>query len=61
MMLSPDHYYGSMELLRSASQRYYLTKRENYFSAVLDVHAALGLVVEYGDAVAIATLVLCSE
>ncbi|XP_069173007.1 uncharacterized protein [Procambarus clarkii] len=56
MMLAPDHYYGFMELLRLASQRYFLAKGENYFSAVLDVHAALGLVVEYGDAAAIATL-----
>lgn len=56
-MMSPDHYYGFMELLRSAAQRYYLDTGENYFSAVLNVHRALGLVVEYGDAVAIATIV----
>lgn len=56
LMMSPDHYYGFMELLRYASQRYYLDTGENYFDAVLDIHAALGLVVEYGDAVAVATI-----
>ncbi|XP_027221870.2 uncharacterized protein [Penaeus vannamei] len=53
MMMAPDHYYGYFELMRSAAQRYYQEKGENYFNAVLEVHAALGLVVEYGDAVAI--------
>lgn len=57
MMMAPDHYYGYFELMRSAAQRYYQEKGENYFNAVLEVHAALGLVVEYGDAVAIPTMV----
>lgn len=57
MMMAPDHYYGYFELLRSAAQRYYEEEGENYFSAVLEVHAALGLVVHYGKAVAISTVV----
>ena len=57
MMMAPDHYYGSFELLRSAAQRYYDLNKENYFTTLLEIHAALGLVVEYGDAVAVATLV----
>ncbi|XP_042887639.1 uncharacterized protein LOC122263320 [Penaeus japonicus] len=56
MMMAPDHYYGYFELLRSAAQRYYEDTGENYFNAVLEVHAALGLVVRYGRAVAIPTL-----
>lgn len=56
MMMSPDHYYGSFEMLRSAAQRYYDAYGENYFNVLIEVHAALGLVVEYGDAIAIATL-----
>ncbi|XP_042208980.1 uncharacterized protein LOC121857155 isoform X2 [Homarus americanus] len=56
VMMSPDHYHGFMELVRSASQRYYLAEGENYFGAMLDVHAALGLAVQYGDAVALATI-----
>ncbi|XP_066980464.1 uncharacterized protein [Macrobrachium rosenbergii] len=56
MMMAPDHYYGSFELLRSAAQRYYDINKENYFNTLIEIHAALGLVVEYGDAVAIATL-----
>ncbi|XP_037793144.1 uncharacterized protein LOC119588578 isoform X1 [Penaeus monodon] len=56
MMMAPDHYYGYFELLRSAAQRYYEEEGENYFSAVLEVHAALGLVVHYGKAVAISTV-----
>lgn len=57
LMLSPDHYHGFMEMLRSAGERYFLATGENYFNAVQEVHAVLGLVVEYGDAVAIALLV----
>lgn len=57
MMMAPDHYYGYFELLRSAAQRYYEEEGENYFSAVLEVHAALGLVVHYGKAIAISTVV----
>lgn len=57
MMMAPDHYYGYFELLRSAAQRYYEEKGENYFNAVLEVHAALGLAVHYGKAVVISTVV----
>lgn len=56
MMMAPDHYYGYFELLRSAAQRYYEEKGENYFNVVLEVHAALGLAVHYGKAVAISTV-----
>lgn len=57
VFLSPDHYYGTFEGMRSAAQRFLLATGENYFSTLLDVHAALGLVVEYGDALALSMLV----
>ncbi|KAG0727969.1 hypothetical protein GWK47_033509 [Chionoecetes opilio] len=56
MMLAPDHYYGSMEGLRTAAQAYYRTTGKNYFTSLVSIHDALGLAVEYGDAVALASL-----
>ncbi|KAK4305982.1 hypothetical protein Pmani_022174 [Petrolisthes manimaculis] len=56
VFLSPDHYYGTFEGMRAAAQRFLLATGDNYFSTLLEVHAALGLVVEYGDALALAML-----
>ena len=57
MMMSPDHYYGIMEQLRSASERFYLSTSYNYFSVLVQIHEAFGLSAYLGKAVAIATLV----
>lgn len=57
MMLAPDHYYGSMEGLRAAAQTYFRVTGRNYFNSLVSIHGALGLAVEYGDAVALANLV----
>ncbi|XP_045115229.1 uncharacterized protein LOC123506904 isoform X3 [Portunus trituberculatus] len=56
MMLAPDHYYGSMEGLRTAAQAYYRSTGRNYFSSLVTIHDTLGLAVEYGDAVALSSL-----
>ena len=57
MMLAPDHYYGSMEGLRSAAQAYYRSTGKNYFTSLVTIHDTLGLAVEYGDAVVLSSLV----
>ena len=58
MMMSPDHYYGSTELLRKVSQEYFDRFKLNYFSVILEIHSALNLVIQHGDAVGFATLVI---
>ncbi|XP_069163010.1 uncharacterized protein [Procambarus clarkii] len=57
MMVTPDHYYGFYEHLRTAGQRYFDATGRNYFTTLLEVHQALGLTVHYGTAVAIPTMV----
>ncbi|CAL4075302.1 unnamed protein product [Meganyctiphanes norvegica] len=56
IMVSPDHYYGFAEQLRSAAQSYHNHVDENYFNDVLETHEALGLVTHYHDAVAISII-----
>ncbi|CAL4121686.1 unnamed protein product, partial [Meganyctiphanes norvegica] len=56
MMMSPDHYYGFFENLRTAGQRYHNAMNENYFNTIVEIHSALGLVVQYRDAVAVAII-----
>ncbi|XP_076056549.1 uncharacterized protein LOC143034417 isoform X2 [Oratosquilla oratoria] len=56
MMMSPDHYYGFMELFRQAGQHFYHSTRKNYFSTLVELYTAIGLAVPYGEAVALATL-----
>nr|XP_045614370.1 uncharacterized protein LOC123768103 [Procambarus clarkii] len=56
MMVTPDHYYGFYEHLRTAGQRYFDATGRNYFTTLLEVHQALGLTVHYGTAVAIPTM-----
>ncbi|XP_071521968.1 uncharacterized protein [Panulirus ornatus] len=56
IMMTPDHYYGFYEHLRSAGQRYYDATGRNYFATLLEIHTALGLTVHYGRAVAFPTI-----
>ncbi|XP_071522175.1 uncharacterized protein [Panulirus ornatus] len=56
IMITPDHYYGFYELLRSSGQRYFDATGRNYFATLLEIHTALGLTIKYGNAVAFPTI-----
>ncbi|CAL4106041.1 unnamed protein product, partial [Meganyctiphanes norvegica] len=47
------HYYGFTEQQRSAAQTYHDQVGENYFTDLVEIHEALGLVTHYHDAVAV--------
>ncbi|XP_068238693.1 uncharacterized protein [Palaemon carinicauda] len=57
IMMTPDHYYGFLEHLRSSGQQYFEAEGRNYFSTLMEVHEALGLTIHYGNSVAFPTLV----
>ena len=57
IMLSPGHYTGSWERQRRAALIFALSRpQDNYFSALVRAHAALGLTARLGSAVAFAAL-----
>lgn len=55
--LARDHYYAKWNRLHAAAKQYAADhKGENYFSALIKIHSALGLAVQFGSATVVAYL-----
>lgn len=56
-LLGVHQYSGAFEKLHAISQEYYAKHHRSYWTDLIKVHDALGLVVRFGDAVAMVPLV----
>lgn len=56
VFLSPNRYQGMVETWRRAAQDYFTDFRSNYFSDLVSIYSALGLVATHRSAVALASL-----
>ncbi|GFO15639.1 hypothetical protein PoB_004214400 [Plakobranchus ocellatus] len=56
VFLSPNRYQGMVETWRRAAQDYFVDFQSNYFSDLVSIYSALGLVATHRSAVALASL-----